>query len=571
MSATTDKPMTRVGVQQPSSAAGTGRGASMIGALVLLATVQLMVVLDTTIVNVALPTIQAKVGFSTSGIAWVVNGYALTFGALLLLGGRSGDLLGRRNVFVAALGAFALASAIGGLASSPTMLIVARVVQGASAAFAQATALSLIISTFPAGAARNRAVGVFAAMEGLGAAAGLLLGGLIVEYISWRWVFFLNVPVAASAALLAPRLIPAPTRGRAVFDLPGAATATVGLGLLVFGLSGAADHGWTTALTLGPILAGLLALATFVGLEARSKQPLMPLWVFRDRNRGGAYVIQALLGAALFGMFFLSTLFLQHVLGYSPLKAGAAFIPLTVVMIASAGLVSKLVVHTGIRPLIATGTALAAIGLLWLSNLTPHSSYVSGVMLPLMVLALGLGMTFVPATLSAVSGVSTTAIQIGGAIGLAILATVAATTTAHQAPGTPLPQALTAGYTHAFQIAAIIIALAVPIALTVLRLRPTAETGDGDDPSLADVRQHGTDAPAGPRLSSTRPARRQQKGRCARFPLASGSQRRCWSRCCSGRGPSASAEGRETPADAAQCSRDEVVGVGASLSSNPAA
>ncbi len=508
MSATTDKPMTRVGVQQPSSAAGTGRGASMIGALVLLATVQLMVVLDTTIVtvqlmvvldttivNVALPTIQAKVGFSTSGIAWVVNGYALTFGALLLLGGRSGDMLGRRNVFVAALGAFALASAIGGLASSPTMLIVARVVQGASAAFAQATALSLIVSTFPAGAARNRAVGVFAAMEGLGAAAGLLLGGLIVEYISWRWVFFLNVPVAASAALLAPRLIPAPTRGRAVFDLPGAATATVGLGLLVFGLSGAADHGWTTALTLGPILAGLLALATFVGLEARSKQPLMPLWVFRDRNRGGAYLIQALLGAALFGMFFLSTLFLQHVLGYSPLKAGAAFIPLTVVMIASAGLVSKLVVHTGVRPLIATGTAIAAIGLLWLSNLTPHSSYI-------------LGMTFVPATLSAVSGVkeehsglvsgvSLTAIQIGGAIGLAILATVAATTTAHQAPGTPLPQALTAGYTRAFEVSAIIIALAVPIALTLLRLRPTAEKGQGDDPSLADVRQHGTDAPAG--------------------------------------------------------------------------
>ncbi len=508
MSATTDKPMTRVGVQQPSSAAGTGRGASMIGALVLLATVQLMVVLDTTIVNVALPTIQAKVGFSTSGIAWVVNGYALTFGALLLLGGRSGDMLGRRNVFVAALGAFALASAIGGLASSPTMLIVARVVQGASAAFAQATALSLIVSTFPAGAARNRAVGVFAAMEGLGAAAGLLLGGLIVEYISWRWVFFLNVPVAASAALLAPRLIPAPTRGRAVFDLPGAATATVGLGLLVFGLSGAADHGWTTALTLGPILAGLLALATFVGLEARSKQPLMPLWVFRDRNRGGAYLIQALLGAALFGMFFLSTLFLQHVLGYSPLKAGAAFIPLTVVMIASAGLVSKLVVHTGVRPLIATGTAIAAIGLLWLSNLTPHSSYMSGAMLPLIVVGIGLGMTFVPATLSAVSGVkeehsglvsgvSLTAIQIGGAIGLAILATVAATTTAHQAPGTPTPQALTAGYTRAFEVSAIIIALAVPIALTLLRLRPTAEKGQGDDPSLADVRQHGTDAPAG--------------------------------------------------------------------------
>src|SRR5438067_5324198 len=274
----------------------------------------------------------------------------------------------------------------------------------------------------------------------IGAAAGLLLGGLIVEYISWRWVFFLNVPVAASAALLAPRLIPAPTRGRAVFDLPGATTATVGFGLLVFGLSRAAGHGWTTALTLGPILAGLLALATFVGLEARSKQPLMPLWVFRDRDRGGAYVVQALLGAALFGMFFLSTLFLQHVLGYTPLKAGAAFIPVTVVMIAGAGLVSKLVVHTGVRPLIATGTAIAVIGLLWLSNLTPHSSYVSGVMLPLIVLALGLGMPLVPASLSAVSGVPeghsglvsgvwTTAIQLGGATGPAILPTVAPTTT----------------------------------------------------------------------------------------------------------------------------------------------
>src|SRR6266480_4321446 len=343
MSATTDKPMTRVGVQQPSSAAGTGRGASMIGALVLLATVQLMVVLDTTIVNVALPTIQAKVGFSTSGIAWVVNGYALTFGALLLLGGRSGDMLGRRNVFVAALGAFALASAIGGLASSPTMLIVARVVQGASAAFAQATALSLIISTFPAGAARNRAVGVFAAMEGLGAAAGLLLGGVLVNSLGWRWVFFVNVPVALVVAALAPRFIPVAARQSARFDLRGAASATVGLGLLVFGLARAAEHGWADITTFGPIAIGVLGLLVFVRIEARSAQPLMPLWVFADRNRGGAYLIQALMGAALFGMFFLSTLYLQNVLGYGPLKAGAAFVPVAVALIAAAGAVSQVV------------------------------------------------------------------------------------------------------------------------------------------------------------------------------------------------------------------------------------
>src|SRR5438128_7790873 len=223
MSATTDKPMTRVGVQQPSSAAGTARGASMIGALVLLATVQLMVVLDTTIVNVALPTIQAKVGFSTSGIAWVVNGYALTFGALLLLGGRSGDLLGRRNVFIGSLAVFALASMLGGLSSGPAMLVAGRVLQGAAAAFAQATALSLIVSTFPAGAARNRAVGVFGAMEGLGAAAGLLLGGVLVNSLGWRWVFFVNVPVALVVAALAPRFIPVAARQSARFDLRGAA------------------------------------------------------------------------------------------------------------------------------------------------------------------------------------------------------------------------------------------------------------------------------------------------------------------------------------------------------------
>src|SRR3954451_8836258 len=487
MSATTDKPMTRVGVQQPSSAAGTGRGASMIGALVLLATVQLMVVLDTTIVNVALPTIQAKVGFSTSGIAWVVNGYALTFGALLLLGGRSGDMLGRRNVFVAALGAFAIASAIGGLASSPTMLIVARVLQGAAAAFAQATALSLIVSTFPAGAARNRAVGVFAAMEGLGAAAGLLLGGVLVNSLGWRWVFFVNVPLAVVVAALAPRFIPVAARRSARFDLRGAASATVGLGLLVFDLSRAAEHGWANITTFGPIAIGVLGLLVFVRIEARSAQPLMPLWVFADRNRGGAYLIQALMGAALFGMFFLSTLYLQNVLGYGPLKAGAAFVPVAVAMIAAAGAVSQIVTRIGVRPLVAAGTATAALGMFLLGNLNAHSTYLGGVLPPLIILSAGLGLTFVPVTLAAVSGVrekhsglvsgvSTTAIQIGGAIGLAVLATIAATTTRTQAAGTATTDALSAGYTRAFQVGAVIIALAVPIALALLRLRPTTDT-----------------------------------------------------------------------------------------------
>src|SRR5437667_6433001 len=265
------------------------RAAPMIGALVLLATVQLMVVLDTTIVNVALPSIQSGLGFSISGIAWVVNGYALTFGALLLLGGRSGDLLGRRNVFIGSLAVFALASMLGGLSSGPAMLVAARVLQGAAAAFAQATALSLIVSTFPAGAARNRAVGVFAAMEGLGAAAGLLLGGVLVNSLGWRWVFFVNVPIAAVVAVLACRFISVAARQSTRFDLRGAASATVGLGLLVFGLSRAAEHGWADITTFGPIAIGVLGLLVFVRIEARSAQPLMPLWVFADRNRGGAY------------------------------------------------------------------------------------------------------------------------------------------------------------------------------------------------------------------------------------------------------------------------------------------
>ena len=436
------------------------RAAPMIGALVLLATVQLMVVLDTTIVNVALPTIQASVGFSAPGIAWVVNGYALTFGALLLLGGRSGDLLGRRSVFMASLAAFAAASMVAGLSSSPGLLIAARVAQGASAAFAQATALSLIVSTFPAGRARNRAVGVFAAMEGLGAAAGLLLGGILVQAVSWRWVFFVNVPVAAIVAALAPRFIPSPKRQSLRLDLPGAVTASAGLGLIVFGLSRAADHGWTDIWTAGPLAAGAAALAAFVLLERRSAQPLTPLWVFADRNRGGAYMIQALVGGALFGMFFLTTLFLQHVLGYSPLKAGAAFVPATVVMMGAAGAMSRLVNRIGVRPLVATGTAIAAAGMWWLSHLHLHTGYLTGVMLPLMVLSVGL-----------VSGVSTTAIQIGGSIGVAVLATVAATTARHHA-GAAGAAALAAGYTQAFRVGAVIIALAVPLALVFLRLRP---------------------------------------------------------------------------------------------------
>jgi hypothetical protein len=352
-----------------------------------------------------------------------------------------------------------------------------------------------MISTFPAGPARNRAVGVFAAMEGLGAGAGLLLGGVIVDNLSWRWVFFINVPVAALVLALTPIFIPAPARRRDRFDLPGAVTATAGLALVVFGLSRAADHGWGDLSTLGSLLGGTAALLVFVLLEHRGTTPLMPLWVFTDRNRAGAYAIQALLGAALFGMFFLVTLFLQHVLHYSAFKAGAAFVPATVIMMVAAGVMTKVVPHTGVRPLVAGGTATAAAGMWLLSNVSPDSDYLTAVMLPMVLLTTGLGSVFVPATLAAVSGVreehsglvsgvSTTAIQIGGSIGLAVLATVAATTTRSSfAGGASEADALTAGYTHAFQIAAAILALAVPIAVATLRLRPSAEDTTSDHPN----------------------------------------------------------------------------------------
>jgi len=473
-------------IAEAGAAPLTRRGPpSLTAALVLLATVQLMVVLDTTIVNVALPSIGRGLGFNLGDISWVVNGYALTFGALLLLGGRSGDLLGRRTIFVVSLGGFAAASALAGLAQNPAMLIVARLAQGGAAAFAQATALSLIVSTFAAGPGRNRAVGIFAAMEGLGAGLGLLLGGVIVQNISWRWVFLVNVPVAAAVAVLARRIIPAPPREHGRIDMIGATVATASLGALVFGLAQAAEHGWSNPWTVGPVLASVLGLATFVTLERRSAHPLMPLWVFADRNRAGAYLIQALLGAALFGFFFLSTLLLQNVYGYKPLKAGAAFLPATVIMMVAAGLVSRVVARVGVRPLIASGTSIAAVGMWLLGGLHPHSAYLPGILVPMIVLSVGLGMVFVPATLAAVSGidedhsglvsgVSTTAIQIGGAIGVAILATVAATTAAHPALGTPMLQAVTDGYTHAFRIGSLLIAGAVPIALALLRLRPSA-------------------------------------------------------------------------------------------------
>jgi EmrB/QacA subfamily drug resistance transporter len=410
-------------------------------ALAVIATAQLMVVLDATIVNVALPHIQTALHFSGTNLEWVVNAYALAFGGLLLLGGRSGDLLGRRRVFIAGILLFSLASLLGGFATSEAWLLTARVVQGVGGAFAAPTALSLIAVTFPEGPPRNRAMGVYAAMSIAGGGIGLMAGGLLVEYASWRWVLFVNVPIGLVVAFMATRVLPESTRRRGQFDLPGAITGSLGLGALVYGLSYAAttpdgvSH-WGDTKVIVSLVAAVVLLVSFGFIEVRSKQPLVPMRVLRSRDRTGAYLISLCVGTALFGMFFFLTLFVQNVWGYSPLKTGIAYLPLIGMVILASGVASQLVTRIGARPLMLAGSVVATGGLFWLSRINENSHYVSGLLGPMLVTALGMGLIFVPLSLvslikvaDADAGVASSLLnvgqQVGGSIGLAILGTVA--------------------------------------------------------------------------------------------------------------------------------------------------
>jgi len=410
-------------------------------ALAVIATAQLMVVLDATIVNVALPHIQTALHFSGTNLEWVVNAYALAFGGLLLLGGRSGDLLGRRRIFIAGILLFSLASLLGGFATNEAWLLTARVVQGIGGAFAAPTALSLIAVTFPEGPPRNRAMGVYAAMSIAGGGIGLMAGGLLVEYASWRWVLFVNVPIGLVVAFLAARVLPESTRRRGQFDLPGAITGSLGLGALVYGLSYAAttpdgvSH-WGDTKVIVSLVAAVVLLVAFGFIEVRSKQPLVPMRVLRSRDRTGSYLISLCVGTSLFGMFFFLTLFVQNVWGYSALKTGIAYLPLIGMVIVASGVASQLVTRIGARPLMLAGSILSTGGLFWLSRINENSHYVSGLLGPMLVTALGMGLIFVPLSLVSLSrvadsdaGVASSLLnvgqQIGGSIGLAILGTVA--------------------------------------------------------------------------------------------------------------------------------------------------
>ena len=439
-------------------------------ALAVIATAQLMVVLDATIVNVALPHIQRALGFSGNGLEWVITAYALSFGGLLLLGGRAGDLLGRRRVFVSGLLLFSAASFVGGFATSQSWLLAARAFQGAGGALIAPTALALVATNFAEGPARNRAMGLVAAMSGAGAAVGLVAGGLLTTYLSWRWVLFVNAPIGVVAAAAAPMVLAESPRRRGRFDLAGAITGTLGVALLVYGLSNAStdQHGvshWGDNKVVASLVAAAVLLAGFVLIERRSRYALMPLRIFADRSRSGAYLIMLVIATAMFGIFFFLSLFVQSVLGYSPVKSGMAFLPLAAAVVVISGAVSQVIARTGARSLILAGTAITSGGMYWFSRVNVHTTYVSGLLGPVLLTGAGLGLLFVPLSLVALSRVRdedsglassllNTGQQVGGAIGLAALGTVAWTTVAnstrHQVasavstPATPSGHALAA-------------------------------------------------------------------------------------------------------------------------------
>jgi EmrB/QacA subfamily drug resistance transporter len=435
-------------------------------ALVLISVAQLMVVLDNTIANIALKFIQTDLGIAQANLQWVVTGYALAFGGLLLLGGRLGDLYGRRRIFLVGVTLFAIASGLGGLAQNELMLIGSRGLQGLGAALASPTALALITTTFPAGPQRNRAFSVYAAMSGIGAAVGLILGGWLtglhphffgVSVDGWRLTFLINVPIGLAAAFFAPRVLAESESHPGELDLPGAVTGTAGLVSLVYGITRAGDqrYGWSDGWTVLALAAGLVLLTLFVVLERRVQHPLMPLRILTNRTRGTAFVAMMIVPAAMFAMFFFLSLYVQNVMGYSPLRTGFAFLPFSFGMVLSATTASKLISKVAPRWIAGTGTILAGIALFMFSRLSVNDSavhlfssaqahqplgagtdYWTSIFPWIIVMSLGMGATFVPMTLSAVhgvhhrdsgigSGVLNTMQQVGGALGLATLSTIA--------------------------------------------------------------------------------------------------------------------------------------------------
>jgi EmrB/QacA subfamily drug resistance transporter len=458
--------------------------------LVIACLAQFMVVLDATVVNVALPSIQQGLHFSAASLQWVVNAYTLIFGGFLLLGGRAADLLGRKRLFVAGVVLFSAASLLNGLAQSSGMLIVGRGLQGLGGALVSPAALSIVTTTFTDQTERTKALGVWSAIAAGGGAVGLLLGGVLTDLASWPWIFIVNVPVGVLTVALALRWVPE-TRvetGHRSFDLAGAIAVTAGLVVLVYGIVEAQGYGWGSARTIGLIAGGVALLGVFLLIERRSRAPLMRLSIFRVRTLAVSDAVLLLVASGMFGMFFFASLYVQEILGYSPLKAGLAFLPVTAGIVIGAGVAQQLIRRMGVRNVSIAGVMIAAAGMLVLTQLPVHGSYVADLLTGLLPMSIGMGLTFVPITLLGTGGVSgddsglasglfNTAQQVGGSLGLAILSTLAASQTSsliHGLAGHATPTAVLAarvsGYHVAFAAAAIM--LAAGGVILALGLRP---------------------------------------------------------------------------------------------------
>ena len=440
--------------------------------LFVVAIAQLMIVLDSSIMNIAIPSAKVDLGISDANQQWVITAYTLAFGSLLLLGGRIGDYMGRKKIFLVGLTGFAAASALGGIASTEGILYASRALQGVFAALLAPAALAIISVTFTVPKERAKAFGVIGAISGGGAAIGLILGGALTEYFSWRWCLGVNTPIAIVAALLAIKFVrESKAEGDNTYDIPGVFTATAGLFSLTYGFNEAATKGWSSTTTISFLVAAVILLVLFVAIEMKVANPLMPLRVVTERNRGGSYLGSLVVGAGLFSMFLFLGLYLQVILGYTPLRSGFAFLPFTAGIIVFAGIASQLLPKVGPKALMVPGLIFAGIGLLALTQITPETSYTTHVLPSLLIMSSGMALVFIPLTSTSLHGVSShdtgvasamlnTSQQIGGSLGTALLNTVAATaTTTYAAANAQLgeklmPFAMTHGFTVAFQVSA---------------------------------------------------------------------------------------------------------------------
>jgi EmrB/QacA subfamily drug resistance transporter len=469
-------------------------------ALAVIVAGQLMLVLDGTIVNIALPHIKERLGFSATGLSWVLNAYTLAFGGLLLLGGRAGDILGRRRVLVGGIALFTVASLLGGFATAPGWLLAARAAQGVGAAIAAPSTLALITTNFPEGPARTRAIGIYSAVQAAGASIGLIAGGMLTDWVSWRWVLFVNVPIGIAVAVLTPRFVAESARQPGRFDLGGALTATGGMTALVYGFIRAAADGWGNGLTLAAFAAAAVLLALFLFVERRAAQPIVPLRLFGERTRAAAYLNMLLLPAAMLGMFFFLSQFVQVALGFSPVAAGFAFLPLTAVIFASSQFVPRLLPRVGAKPIVVAGAALIAIGMTWLTRITADTDYASGLLGPMLLFGLGAGFSLVPLSLlilsgvegadsGAASGLLQTMQQIGGSLGIAVLVTRYGTVSRRAAEDALVGlsaearahQIMAEAMTSALVVAALIAGAALVVALAVIRPRPASDASHVSD------------------------------------------------------------------------------------------